>query len=237
MAMPEAAIEIKDSVNAKPFVFIDPPFNFNADVVNKFAPEISGNFLLQNMCARLGWHNLSDKLLLDFGCGVRFARTIVNLGIDVGLYTGIDVNNECITWLQSHVEHPNMEFFHFDMSNALYCRNGRARDDVIFPKTNAHSHYDAACMFSVITHQVPDDAQSIFSLLHNAVRFGGQMYFTAFLDETIDEYAEGEPETLSLKCLYNPSFLRQIVESQGWVVENIFRPTRFQQFGFCCRKA
>ena len=39
------AIEIKEPTNERPFPFIDPPFNFNAPGVSKFAPEITGIFL------------------------------------------------------------------------------------------------------------------------------------------------------------------------------------------------
>ena len=64
------------------FVFIDPPFNFNAAGVVKYPPEVSGFYLLNSLCRRLGWTSLSGKRLIDFGCGVRFTRTLINLGID-----------------------------------------------------------------------------------------------------------------------------------------------------------
>ena len=57
---------------------IAPPFNLNAPDISQFAPEVTGRTLLSDMCARLGWSSLAGKRLLDFGCGVRFARTIVN---------------------------------------------------------------------------------------------------------------------------------------------------------------
>ena len=31
----------------------------------------------------------SGKRLLDYGCGVRFTRTLINLGMDIGAYAGI----------------------------------------------------------------------------------------------------------------------------------------------------
>jgi hypothetical protein len=230
-------IEIKDAPNEKPFAIIEPPFNFNAPGVSRYAPEITGNILLKSLCLRLGWQDLSEKRLLDFGCGVRFARTIVNLGMEIKLYVGIDVNRASIRWLHANISQPNLKFYHFDIANEFYHPNGPSRGAAIFPRTDAHGDYDAACMFSVITHQAPEDARFIFSLLHGTVSSNGQMYFTAFLDETIAEYTEGNPDIPGSQSTYNPSFLCGVVESQGWKVLDIFKPINFQQFGFRCRKS
>ena len=230
------AIEIKDAPNEKQVTIIEPPFNFNAPDVNRYAPEITGNILLQSLCSRLGWCDLSQKRLLDFGCGVRFARTIINLGIPIGLYVGIDVNQAAISWLRENISRPNFKFYHFDVANEFYHPNGISREAAIFPKTDAHGEYDAGCMFSVITHQMPEDARFIFSLLYGAVSSSGQMYFTAFLDDAVAKYAEGNPESPGLKSTYNPSFLCDLVEAEGWKVTNIYKPINFQQFGILCRK-
>jgi hypothetical protein len=82
------------------FSYIDPPFNFNHPDVVRYPPEVSGHYLMQSLRRRLGWTSFKGKRLLDFGCGVRFSRTIVNLGIDIGLYCGVDVNAQSIAWLK-----------------------------------------------------------------------------------------------------------------------------------------
>jgi 2-polyprenyl-3-methyl-5-hydroxy-6-metoxy-1,4-benzoquinol methylase len=78
------------------FAYIDPPFNFNNSGVAKFPPEVTGHFLLNSLCRRFDWGSLNGRRLLDFGCGVRFARTLVNLAINIDLYAGIDANREAI---------------------------------------------------------------------------------------------------------------------------------------------
>ncbi|HUZ33446.1 MAG TPA: class I SAM-dependent methyltransferase [Xanthobacteraceae bacterium] len=228
--------EIRDAPYEHPVTIIEPPFNFNAPGVSRYAPEITGDILLRSLCLRLGWGDLSDKRLLDFGCGVRFARTIVNLGIEIKLYAGVDVNRAAINWLRTNVKLPNLKFYHFDVANILYHPNGPTRESAKFPTIDDYGEFDAVSMFSVITHQVPDDAQFIFTLLHKATRPGGQMYFTAFLDESIADYAEGLPEVPGSNSLYNPSYLCSIVERAGWTVTDIYKPINFQQFGFCCHK-
>jgi hypothetical protein len=63
------------------FAYVDPPFNFNHPDVAKYPPEVTGHFLLNSLCRRIGWSSLNGRRLLDFGCGVRFPRAIVNLAI------------------------------------------------------------------------------------------------------------------------------------------------------------
>src|SRR4029077_18792201 len=99
---------------------ISPPFDFNHRDVSKFSPEVTGRLLLKSLCARLGWPSLAGKRLLDFGCGVRFARTIINLGMDIGLYAGGDVNGAAIEWLQSNVADERFSFTQIAVSNQMY---------------------------------------------------------------------------------------------------------------------
>jgi hypothetical protein len=96
------------------FLYVDPPFNFNHPEVAKYPPEVTGNYLLKCMAGRLGWPHFANRRLLDFGCGVRFARTIANLDLDFDCYAGIDVNAEAIRWLQGHLPEPKFRFAHLN---------------------------------------------------------------------------------------------------------------------------
>src|ERR1700744_4044870 len=69
---------------------IQPPFDFNSPGVAKFSPEVTGRILLKSLCRRLQWPSLAGRRLLDFGCGVRLASTLVNLEIAIARYVGID---------------------------------------------------------------------------------------------------------------------------------------------------
>jgi hypothetical protein len=94
-----ALLRTESEANTK-FSYIDPPFNFNHPNIAQYPPEVTGCHLLQSLCRRIGWTSFKGKRLLDFGCGVRFVRTIVNLGMDIGLYVGVDVDEKAIAWLQ-----------------------------------------------------------------------------------------------------------------------------------------
>ena len=217
------------------FTYIDPPFNFNHPDVAKYPPEVTGLLLLNSFCRRVGWNSLSGRRLLDFGCGVRFARTIVNLGMDIDLYAGVDVNKEAISWLQSAISDPRFRFEHLDMFNPMYRASGLRSVDVGALQRSL-TDFDAACMFSVITHQAPEESSLIFSMLHRCVKPGGSLYFTAFVDEASDGYVEldsSQPRHLST---YGPDFLIELVRNAGWIPEATYLKSPMQQAAFVCRR-
>src|SRR5450432_518946 len=152
---------LKPDVADEEFAFVDPPFNFNAPEVAKWPPEVTGHFLLSCLCRRLGWSSLAGRRLLDFGCGVRFTRTIINLSMDIDFYAGIDANKEVISWLQSEIRDRRFRFEHLDMFNPMYQANGSSSVDEGALQSIALGDFDAACMFSVITHQMPNDSELI----------------------------------------------------------------------------
>ena len=218
------------------FAYVDPPFNFNNSGVAKYPPEVTGHFLLNSLCRRIDWGSLNGRRLLDFGCGVRFARTLVNLAINIDLYAGIDANREAISWLQSEIRDPRFRFEHLDMLNLKYQPNGSSSVDEGALQRLALADFDAACMFSVITHQRPKDSGLIFSMLYRCVKPGGGLYFTAFIDETVHDYVERDPSQACQLSTYHPDFLIDLVGKSGWGVERTYLPSPFQHAAFVCRK-
>ena len=218
------------------FAYVNPPFNFNNSGVAKYPPEVTGHFLLNSLCRRIGWSSLNGRRLLDFGCGVRFPRAIVNLAINIDLYAGIDANRDAISWLQSEIRDPRFRFEHLDMLNLKYQANGSSSVDEGALQRLALADFDAACMFSVITHQRPKDSGLIFSMLYRCVKRGGGLYFTAHIDETVHDYVERDPSQPCLLSIYHPDFLIDLVRKSGWGVERTYLPSPFQQAAFVCRK-
>jgi hypothetical protein len=217
------------------FDYIDPPFNFNSSEVREYASEVSGHYLLKIMCLRLGWPSLAGKRLLDYGCGVRFARTIINLGMDIGFYAGVDVNNAAIAWLQANVADERFSFTPTDVSNQRYNPEGTRAADKNLLTDLGLSGFDAACMFSVITHQKPDEAELTFAALRESVVIGGALYFTAFIDSTDLNYHEAAPNKPGHRSIYHPDVLINLVERCGWRVHATYARSKFQQAAFLCR--
>ena len=88
------------------------------------------------------------------------------------------------------------------------------------------SEFDAVCMFSVITHQAPEEAEKIFSMLHPCVSEGGKLYFTAFIDQTVDGYIERDPANPGMLSTYNAEPLLEILATSGWTVFDVFPPRK-----------
>jgi len=217
------------------FTFIDPPFSRNHPNVSTYPAEVTGRFILASMCRRLGWPSLKDRKLLDFGCGVRMTQTIVNLGMDVGLYAGVDTDRGVVDWLRQTVADDRFRFEHINMRNPMYNSEG------IMPAANALTDlglrdFGAMCMFSVITHNAPDEAAAIFSMAREAVANDGRLYFTAFIDESLDGYAEGDPANPRLLSTYAPALLIEVLNDCGWLVSDVYPSTPFQQTVFLCGK-
>jgi SAM-dependent methyltransferase len=218
------------------FDFIDPPFHFNHPEVSKYPPEVTGQHLLRSLSRRLGWTSFAGKKLLDFGCGVRFARTILNLGIDIDLYAGVDVNRESIAWLQSNVVDARFRFDYLNMRHRNYNPDGTDVGDLDILEKIGLGGFDAACMFSVMTHQTPRDAEFILRMLHRCVVDSGFLYFTAFVDDSIDNYVERDTANPTHHSTYHPAYLIALAAGSGWTVTDVFLPSRFQQTAFLCRR-
>jgi SAM-dependent methyltransferase len=218
---------------APPFAFVDPPFNLNHPEVAQYPADVTGYYLLDCLRRRLGWASLEGKRLLDLGCGVRFARTIHNLNLPVALYTGVDVNAEVIAWLQEHVHGPRFRFAHLNARNALYNPAGQALGAEALAELGL-GDCEAACMFSVITHQSPDEARLTFAQLRRVIPIGGPLYFTALVDEAAGDYREGDPAAPGDLSTYHPSVVVELAESQGWRVSAIYPKGGLQQTVFVC---
>ena len=170
--------------------------------------------------------------MLDFGCGVRFARTIANLDLDLDCYAGIDVNAEAIRWLQEHLAEPKFRFAHLDAQNAMYNPNGKPLfEHATLPF--AGERFDAVCMFSVITHQAPDEAMAIFSLIRKSI-ITKHLYFTAFIDEKVDSYLEADSANPRHQSTYNQDFMRSLLDKTGWSIERVYETSFGQQPSFVC---
>jgi SAM-dependent methyltransferase len=212
---------------------ISPPFDFNSRDVSKFSPEVTGRLLLKSLCARLGWPSLAEKRLLDFGCGVRFARTIFNLEMEIGLYFGIDTNAAPIAWLKENLQDRRFRFEHLDMRNAMYNPNGRCCDAAALSDMGI-GEFDAACMFSVITHQEPADAELVFVMLRPC---SSRLYFTALIDDQVAGYAEGDSQQPLNLSTYTTAHIMDLLAKTGWRVDAVHPPRQFQVTAFVCTRS
>jgi len=178
-------------------------------------PADTGLRLLNYMCERLGISSLAGLEMLDFGCGSRFAQAIINHQVPLARYVGIDVYKEMIDYLAEHANDPRLEFRHLDAHNHEYNKTGIPLSlDTVLPL--ADRKFDIVCMYSVITHQLPDDAAVIFALLRRHVRDDGRLFFSAAVEEGDFGYREHFPDRPTALSFYSLRLLTQLLEAAGW---------------------
>src|SRR6478752_2575907 len=157
----------------KPQLVVPRHFKRNAPQVRAMAPSAdTGLWLLQYMAERIGIPDFAGLDILDFGCGSRFAEAITTHDIPLRSYVGIDVYKEMIEFLTQNVNDDRLSFHHVNARNPKYNKSG----DPLTPETIlpvGDRRFDVICMFSVITHQLPHDAQAIFAILRRYVKQSG----------------------------------------------------------------
>jgi SAM-dependent methyltransferase len=199
-----------------PALIVPERFNKNApDVRAEGSQGETETLLIEYMCQRLAVPNLGQFDVLDFSCGCRFADTIVNNRLPIGSYTGIDVDREMIDFLAANVADPRLAFRHWNAHNPFYNPAG-------FPFTRETSlpseqAFDLVCMFSVITHQLPEDAEALFHVFRRYIRPRGRMFFSARIDDMPDDYRELDPQPAGHSA-YSWGFLCRLLERSGWRV-------------------
>jgi SAM-dependent methyltransferase len=193
----------------------------NAKNVQDLGPAVdTGLSLIRYMCERIGIDDLAGLDILDFGCGTRFADTIMNRDVALNSYVGIDVCKPMIDFLSAHVSDPRLSFFHTNARNPIYNSDGEPLSpSTLLPVGNRT--FDVLCMFSVITHQLAEDARSIFSILRRHVRMSGWLFFSVSLEEGDFGYRERTPECPAELSIYTPTLMKSLVQSAGWRIVSI----------------
>jgi len=162
-----------------PDFIVPQQFNRNSQKVSSLMPpQDSGAWLLERMRQRIGLKTLAASRLLDFGCGVRFTQAILNHRIPIRSYTGIDCFAEMIDFLRSTVRDPRFSYVLLDAHHPLYNPKGRPLSNETELPLPLHA-FDVISLFSVITHQNPDDAAFIFSLLRRHTATQGASFSLA----------------------------------------------------------
>lgn len=139
-------------------------------------------WLITHMCEHLGIPDLGSVEVLDVGCGVRFSQAIVNRGIPVKHYVGIDTAGPVIDFLQQQVSDPRLEYHHLDAHNELYNPRGRPLAALTVPQLEGRK-FDVICLFSVFTHLDPEDYTAMLRLLRRYVKSDGRLFYTLFINE------------------------------------------------------
>jgi SAM-dependent methyltransferase len=196
---------------------VPPHFLRNAPNVLALGPPADiGLSLLDYLRRRVGLDSLAEVDLLDFGCGTRFADTLMKHDVALRSYTGIDVHADMVAFLAANATDPRMRFHRLDAHNPYYNPTGRPLREMAELPVDGRA-FDVICLFSVITHQLPEDAQEIFRLLRRHARPTARLFFSVFIDDEDGRpYYEYEPDQPTACSVYASATLAQVLAASGW---------------------
>ena len=134
----------------------------------------SGVDLIRLMCERLNLSSLEGVSVLDMGCGTKLVQAILDRGLPVGRYVGIDVYPEMVKYLQANVNDSRFAFHILNAHNEMYNPKGQPLSDLRELPVQKES-FDIICLFSVFTHLAPHDYVAMLMLLRPYVKPGGRL--------------------------------------------------------------
>lgn len=165
--------------------------------------------LLELLARSFGRTDLSDADVLDVGCGTKFTKVMLEEGLPIRRYVGVDSSAAIVDFLTSAVDDPRFAFHHLDAHNDLYNPGGLPLAS--FDRLPLGPElFDIICLFSVFTHLSPTDYRAMLKVLRPHVAPGGGLIFSLFVDarmtpevrQAINQEVKrrrdaGDPEVLS----------------------------------------
>lgn len=226
----------------------------------------SGSRLLQLMCEKLGIADLAGKDVLDIGCGNKFTQAILEGGLPINRYVGIDIHPQLIEYLRSNVNDDRFTYFTSNTQNAMYNPGGEPlSENTRLPL--AERSFDIICLFSVFTHLAPDDYVLMLKLLRRYIKPDGRLFFSLFVNEQtagghgfIDklapyfaanfsakelvggfqgpqDFVDWVPDKPLLRAVYSRGNAIRLVDGAGWEIESLNDPEEYIQHYMICKPA
>lgn len=200
--------------------------------------ENTGMTILNEGNKLLGCPDLSDKDVLDIGCGTRFTQTIINRGLPIKSYTGIDIDEYLIHHISNKIKDERFSFYYWDIYNEIYNPFGpqKLTKHTKLPLPQSKK-FDVIWIYSVVTHNYPEDTTSLLHILRQYIKKDGRLLFSAFLDDDIATFEYKQKDEPLANVAYSGKFLRKIISKTGWDVEKFSanRPDLVTQNMFLCK--
>jgi len=231
---------------------------------NEKASVASGFALLDLMCKKLGITDLAGKDLLDMGCGNKFTQAILEGGLPIRRYVGIDIHPELIQFLQSNVTDDRFTYYTSNTQNAMYNPEGEPLSE----KTRLpldEASFDVVSLFSVFTHLAPNDYVAMLKLLRRYIKPEGRIFFSLIVNEQTagghgfldrmapyiasalteehlqsgpqgpKDFVDWVPERPLWRAVYSRENAIRLVAGTGWEIESLNDPEEHIQHYMICR--
>jgi len=214
-------------------------FRRNSHMVKTAGYDESAKEIIELMAERLGLADFRDTNILDVGCGTRFSAYMINNDTPVKSYTGVDVNEEIISFLQTEASPLDARFHyaHWPVRNALYNPEG-----VPLPLQNqlpVAGQFDVIWLFSVFTHLDPEDAAAMLRILRQHIAPHGKLIFTCRINNTVDGFIDRIPEQPLLRAVFSQTLMEKMITENKWSIDHFYQndPRDFIRNYYLCSPA
>jgi|APSaa5957512622_1039677.scaffolds.fasta_scaffold09357_3 2-polyprenyl-3-methyl-5-hydroxy-6-metoxy-1,4-benzoquinol methylase len=211
-------------------------FNRNHGLIMEIGPEKTASTLINLVCDNLNLSGLSNMDVLDIGCGVRFTQAIINCGIPIKSYTGVDVHKGLIDYLSTNVLDSRLSYYHWNIHNELYNKDGIKLSKETALPCEKKKKFDLIWLFSVFTHLNPMDSEILLYILRQYINENGYLFFSAFIDNEIDSFDDRVKENPLLEAYYNETIMKDMLSRTKWQVQSVHEknPEKYIQHHFIC---
>ena len=198
-------------------------FRRNSHMVKEAGYDESAKEIIALMAERLGLADFRDTNILDVGCGTRFSAYMINNEVPVKSYTGIDVDEEIIDFLQTAASPVDARFHyaHWPVRNALYNPAGAPLS--LQTHLPVAGSFDVIWLFSVFTHLDPDDAAAMLRILRQHIASHGKLIFTCRFNNTVDGFVDRIPEQPLLRAVFSQTLMEKMIIESGWTIDHFYK--------------
>lgn len=177
-----------------------------------------------------GWH------VLDYGCGLARLAIPMSAFLDPekGAYMGVDTDRKCIARNRKMLRDlGHFRFKHVDLYSRMYNRRGKGMGRLKWQRFG--SGYDLAFLFSVFTHVLPEDCDTLLQELCRRLKPGAELFTSWFLlnDRTRQAIEEGRSHR-AFATPWKEAFIDNPEVPEGAVAyEDGDVLARLERCGFC----
>ncbi|MGF1462297.1 MAG: class I SAM-dependent methyltransferase [Maricaulaceae bacterium] len=160
--------------------------------------------------------DLSDKTILDIGCGVKFSQAFVENNIPVGHYHGVELDPGLVEFLSTTLRVlPYLSYAHIDVQNDMYNKDAPRLNEAIDLGAGGRK-FDIVCLYSVFSHLDPTDYQTMLRLTRRHVAEDGRLVFSSFIRDQEPEFVDLDPASPLHKACYRRDVVDRWIEAAGW---------------------
>lgn len=164
---------------------------------------------------------VEDINLLDYGCGVKYTQAFLQHDVKIKSYTGVDVDQKMVSFLQKNVSDPKFTYSLLPFYNEMYNKDGVPMNKDADLKIGNKKH-NLIIALSVFTHLIPRDSRILLKIMKRYLSKDGKIFFTTFVNDKLQkQFRDFHPDKPLLRAVYKSTFWEEAISEAGLKVVEI----------------